>query len=103
MLGLYGMTMPNLHFTGFETGFSVTAPRLASMGHAVVMYCRRSSFPERMRLPEYKGVRLIYVPSPGGNISSGVVSTFFAVIHARVEGHYGICIFVNVAMGHYAA
>jgi hypothetical protein len=21
MLGLYGMTMPRLHFTGFETGF----------------------------------------------------------------------------------
>ena len=31
MLGLYGMTMPNLHFTGFETGFGEIAPRLAAM------------------------------------------------------------------------
>ena len=52
MLGLYGMTMPKLHFTGFETGFGEIAPRLAEMGHDVVMYCRRGSFPVEMRVPE---------------------------------------------------
>ncbi|HEY0243298.1 MAG TPA: hypothetical protein VGC52_11610, partial [Gemmatimonadaceae bacterium] len=82
MLGLYGMTMPRLHFTGFETGFGEIAPRLVEMGHEVVMYCRRGSFPEEMRVPEYKGVRLIYVPSPGGKNFSGVIATFFAVLHA---------------------
>ncbi len=103
MLGLYGMTMPNLHFTGFETGFGEIAPRLAAMGHDVVMYCRRGSFPEAMRVPEYKGVRLIYVPSPGGKNFSGVISTFFAVIHALTTGRYDIFFFVNVGMGHHAA
>ena len=103
MLGLYGMTMPNLHFTGFETGFGEIAPRLAAMGHDVVMYCRRGSFPEHMRLPEYKGVRLVYVPSPGGKNFSGVLSTFFAVLHALVKGRYDIFFFVNVGMGHHAA
>lgn len=90
MLGLYGMTMPNLHFTGFETGFGEIAPRLAEMGHDVVMYCRRGSFPEAMRVPEYKGVRLIYVPSPGGKNFSGLISTFLAVIHALVTGRYDL-------------
>lgn len=103
MLGLYGMTMPKLHFTGFETGFGEIAPRLAAMGHDVVMYCRRGSFPEEMRVPEYKGVRLVYVPSPGGKNFSGVISTFFAVIHALTRGNYRIVFFVNVGMGHHAA
>lgn len=103
MLGLYGMTMQNLHFTGFETGFGEIAPRLAAMGHDVVMYCRKGSFPEHMRVPEYKGVRLIYVPSPGGKNFSGVISTFFAVLHAIVRGGYDVTFFVNVGMGHHAA
>jgi glycosyltransferase involved in cell wall biosynthesis len=103
MLGLYGMTMPKLHFTGFETGFGEIAPRLAEMGHEVVMYCRRGSYPEDMRLPEYKGVRLVYVPSPGGKNFSGVIATFFAVVHALATGRYDIFFFVNVGMGHHAA
>ena len=103
MLGLYGMTMPKLHFTGFETGFGEIAPRLAAMGHDVVMYCRRGSFPEEMRVPEYKGVRLVYVPSPGGKNFSGLIATLFAVIHALAVGRYQIFFFVNVGMGHHAA
>ena len=103
MLGLYGMTMPKLHFTGFETGFGEIAPRLAAMGHDVVMYCRRGSFPEAMRVPEYKGVRLVYVPSPGGKNFSGLISTFLAVTHALATGRYEIFFFVNVGMGHHAA
>lgn len=103
MLGLYGMTMPRLHFTGFETGFGEIAPRLAAMGHDVVMYCRKGSFPPSMRVPEYKGVRLVYVPSPGGKSFSGVIATFFAVLHALTRGHYEIFFFVNVGMGHHAA
>lgn len=65
MLGLYGMPMAKLHFTGFETGFGEIAPRLVEAGHEIVIYCRRGSYPPEMRLPTYKGVRLIYVPSPG--------------------------------------
>ncbi|MDO8502286.1 MAG: glycosyltransferase [Gemmatimonadaceae bacterium] len=103
MLGLYGMTMPKLHFTGFETGFGEIAPRLAAMGHDVVMYCRRGSFPPDMRVPEYKGVRLVYVPSPGGKNFSGLIATFFATAHALATGRYQIYFFVNVGMGHHAA
>ena len=103
MLGLYGMTMPNLHFTGFETGFGEIAPRLAAMGHDVVMYCRRGEYPVDMRVPEHKGVRLIYVPSPGGKNFAGVLSTLFATVHALATGRHDVYFFVNVGMGHHAA
>ena len=82
MLGLYGMPMTNLHFTGFETGFGEIAPRLAEAGHDIVIYCRKGSYPEEMRVPEYRGVKLVYVPSPGGKNFSGLVATFFAAVHA---------------------
>ena len=103
MLGLYGMPMTRLHFTGFETGFGEIAPRLAEAGHEIVMYCRRGSFPEDRRVPSYRGVQLEYVPSPGGKNFSGIISTFFATLHALAVGRYDVFFFVNVGMGHHAA
>ena len=41
MLGLYGMPMSKLHFTGFETGFGEIAPRLAEMGRRARMHAER--------------------------------------------------------------
>jgi len=67
------------------------------------MYCRRGSFPAEVRVASYKGVRLVYVPSPGGKNFSGVIATFFAVLHALAIGRYDVFFFVNVGMGHHAA
>jgi glycosyltransferase involved in cell wall biosynthesis len=103
MLGLYGMPMTRLHFTGFETGFGEIAPRLSEAGHEIVMYCRSGSFPEDRRVPSYRGVKLVYVPSPGGKNFSGIISTFFATVHALAGGRYDVFFFVNVGMGHHAA
>lgn len=103
MLGLYGMPLPQLHFTGFETGFGEIAPRLVQMGHDVTIYCRASHYPANLRVPQWKGVRLIYVPSPGGKNISGPLSTLFAALHALVFEHYQLFFFVNVGMGHHAA
>ena len=103
MLGLYGMPLPQLHFTGFETAFGEIAPRLAAAGHEVTIYCRGSQYPQSMRVDTYKGVRLKYVPSPGGKNLSGLVATLFASVHALVLGRYDLLFFVNVGMGHHAA
>jgi glycosyltransferase involved in cell wall biosynthesis len=103
MLGLYGMPMEKLHFTGFETGFGEIAPRLAQAEYEIVIYCRRGSYPAAMRVPSYRGVELVYVPSPGGKNFSGLIATFFAVLHALVAGRYDVIFFVNVGMGHHAA
>ena len=56
MLGLYGMPMPQRHFTGFETAFGEIAPRLAAAGHDVTVYCRGSHYPKELRVREYNGV-----------------------------------------------
>jgi glycosyltransferase involved in cell wall biosynthesis len=103
MLGLYGMPLPKLHFTGFETGFGEIAPRLVEYGHDVTIYCRRSQYPPDMRPRAEKGVKMVYVPSPGGKNFSGLVATFFAVLHALARGNYDVLFFVNVGMGHHAA
>ena len=103
MLGLYGMPLEQLHFTGFETAFGAIAPRLAAFGHDVTIYCRGSHYPRELRPATYKGVRLRYVPSPGGKNLSGVLSTLFASLHALVFGRYDVFFFVNVGMGHHAA
>jgi glycosyltransferase involved in cell wall biosynthesis len=103
MLGLYGMPLPQLHFTGFETAFGEIAPRLAAMGHEVTIYCRGSQYPHELRVTEYKGVKLRYVPSPGGKNLSGLVATLLASVHALVFGRYDLFFFVNVGMGHHAA
>jgi glycosyltransferase involved in cell wall biosynthesis len=103
MLGLYGMPLENLHFTGFETGFGEIAPRLVQMGHEVTIYCRGSHYPDALRVPEYKGVKLKFVPSPGGKNLSGLVATLIASLHALLFGRYDVFFFVNVGMGHHAA
>ena len=48
-------------YSGTETFFIELAPRLVERGHDVIVYCRKALFKERP--PEYKGVRLIYLPS----------------------------------------
>ena len=103
MLGLYGMPLPQLHFTGFETAFGEIAPRLVGAGHEVTIYCRASHYPKELRVSEYKGVRLKYVPSPGGKNLSGLIATLLASIHALAVGRYDLFFFVNVGMGHHAA
>jgi glycosyltransferase involved in cell wall biosynthesis len=103
MLGLYGMPMPERHFTGFETAFGEVAPRLVEMGHEVTIYCRGSHYPPELRLPEYKGVKLKFVPSPGGKNFHAVIATLFASLHALTIGRYDLFFFVNVGMGHHAA
>ena len=103
MLGLYGMPLPQLHFTGFETAFGEIAPRLVEAGHQVTIYCRASHFPRELRVAEFKGVRLKYVPSPGGKNLSGLIATLIASLHALAVGRYDVFFFVNVGMGHHAA
>ena len=102
MLGLYGMPLPQLHFTGFETGFGEIAPRLVEAGHEVTIYCRRSHYAPAQRVPSHLGVRMRFVPSPGGKNFSGLIATLFASLHAILFGRYDVCFFVNVGMGHHA-
>jgi glycosyltransferase involved in cell wall biosynthesis len=103
MLGLYGMPLPQLHFTGFETAFGEIAPRLVAAGHEVTVYCRGSHYPPDIRVSDVEGVRMKYVPSPGGKSFSAIIATWIASFHALIFGRYDLFFFVNVGMGHHAA
>jgi glycosyltransferase involved in cell wall biosynthesis len=103
MLGMWGMNIPQRHFGGFETGFSEIAPRLVEMGHQVTIYCRRGEYQPDWRVPVHNGVRLVYLPSPGGKNFAGPVSTLLATLHARAFGAHDLFFFVNVGMGHHCA
>src|SRR5438270_2845353 len=48
-------------YSGTETFFIELAPRLVERGHDVIVYCRKALFSERPE--QYKGVRLLYLPS----------------------------------------
>jgi glycosyltransferase involved in cell wall biosynthesis len=46
------------NYGGFETFAEELSTRLAARGHDVVVYCR-----DRHSEPEYRGVRLVYLPT----------------------------------------
>ncbi|HWZ41877.1 MAG TPA: glycosyltransferase [Candidatus Saccharimonadales bacterium] len=48
-------------YSGTEAFFIEIGPRLVERGHEVIVYCRKSLYKDRPA--EYKGVRLIYLPS----------------------------------------
>jgi glycosyltransferase involved in cell wall biosynthesis len=48
-------------YSGTETFFGELAPRLATRGHHVTVYCRRALYQEQPEL--YQGVHLAYLPS----------------------------------------
>jgi glycosyltransferase involved in cell wall biosynthesis len=102
MFGLRGLR-PDLEISGFETAFSEIAPALVARGHDVTIYCRKGAYSPARRCTEESGVRLRYMPSPGGKNFSGIVSTFFAVLHGLLRGRYDVWFFVNVGMGHHCA
>jgi glycosyltransferase involved in cell wall biosynthesis len=103
MFGMWGMNVPGRHFAGFESAFSIVGPRLVEMGHEVTIYCRRGEYAPELRRPEHEGVKLVFVPSPGGKNFSGLLATLFSVLHALVFRRFDVYFFVNVGMGHHCA
>jgi glycosyltransferase involved in cell wall biosynthesis len=102
MFGLRGLR-PDLEISGFETAFSEIAPRLVQRGHEVTIYGRASAHSPSARPATDLGVRLHYMPSPGGKNFSAVIATFFAVLHALLFQRFDVWFFVNVGMGHHCA
>jgi glycosyltransferase involved in cell wall biosynthesis len=103
MFGMWGMNVPGRAFAGFESAFSIVGPRLVEAGHEVVIYCRKHEYPAGTRIPQHLGVRLVYVPSWGGKNFSGVLATFFSLVHALLFERLDVFFFVNVGMGHHCA
>ena len=63
-------------YGGFETFAEEISTRLAARGHQVTVYCRER-FPE----PEYRGVRLRYLPTIRHKYFDTVAHTFVSTLH----------------------
>lgn len=82
-------------YSGFETFYEQLAVRLAERGHKVTVYCR--SHHVKYRGKEYRGVRLVHLPSIATKHLDTLSHTFFSLIHALISGYniYYICIVGN--------
>ncbi|MGA7159798.1 MAG: DUF1972 domain-containing protein [Bacteroidota bacterium] len=99
IFGLWGMNIPTRTFGGFETVYSEVAIRLADLGHQVTVYSRRECYTTSQRIPNYKGVNIIYVPTINSKSLSFLTAITSAVGYAVVRKHHDVFLFVNVGSG----
>ena len=64
------------NYGGFETFAEELSTRLAARGHPVTVYCR-----ERHHEPQYRGVRLQYLPTIRHKYFDTLAHTFFSTLH----------------------
>ena len=67
-------------YSGLETIMGELAPRWVEAGHEVIVYCRKAVFKERPS--EWKGIKLIYLPSIEHKVFSTLSHSFLATLHA---------------------
>lgn len=75
---------------GIEKGVEQHATRMVKLGHEVHVYNRSGSDKysgEKKVLKEYKGIKIITIPTPKNQKLNAVVYSFFATIRAAVEGY----------------
>jgi glycosyltransferase involved in cell wall biosynthesis len=66
-------------YSGIEAYYEEVGQRLAQMGHEVTVYCRNYFTP---RLPEYRGMRLVRLPTIRSKHLETVLHTLLSTAHA---------------------
>ena len=69
-------------YSGIETYYEETGERLAAMGHLVTVYCRTYSTPP---VAEYKGLRVVRLPTICSKHLETVVHTFLSTLHVLTQ------------------
>jgi len=67
-------------YSGFETAAEQLASRLTARGHDVTVYCRPHVVDRRLR--EWKGARLVHLPTVRNKYLDTFVHTFLSSVHA---------------------
>jgi hypothetical protein len=67
-------------YSGFETAAEQLASRLTDRGHEVVVYCRPHVVDRR--LTQWKGARLVHLPTVRNKYLDTFTHTFLSAIHA---------------------
>jgi glycosyltransferase involved in cell wall biosynthesis len=79
------------NYGGFETFAEELATRLAARGHQVTVYCR-----ERHAFTEYRGVRLVYLPTLHHKYLDTLAHTFVSTLHLVTHG-VDVALYCNAA------
>src|SRR6478672_13380518 len=87
MIGVRGV--PTVH-GGFETCAEQLGARLVERGHDVTVYCR-SHFVDGNRT-EYRGMRLVTLPTVKNKYLDTLAHTFVASLHALFQP-YDVCLY----------
>ncbi|MCX7973441.1 MAG: DUF1972 domain-containing protein [Candidatus Aminicenantes bacterium] len=83
-------------YGGFETCAEELGKRLVARGHDVYVYCRYGYY--RERLPEYEGIKLIYVRGIEKKVLDTPSHTLLSLFHA-LKSTYDALIIFNAANG----
>jgi glycosyltransferase involved in cell wall biosynthesis len=67
-------------YSGFETAAEQLASRLTARGHEVIVYCRPHVVDRRLK--EWKGARLVHLPTVRNKYLDTFAHTFLSSIHA---------------------
>lgn len=70
---------------GVERRVQELSTRMVKMGHEVFVYARKDYIPEK--ISEYKGVKIIYLPSIATKNLGTITHTFLAILHAAFRGY----------------
>ena len=77
-IGILGSRGIPSSYSGFETSIEETSIRFAKLNYDVTVFCRSSHYKERIK--NYKGVKLIYIPSIKTKHLDTITSTFISFI-----------------------
>lgn len=78
-------------YSGFETAAEQLASRLTDRGHEVVVYCRPHVVDRRLR--EYKGARLVHLPTIRNKYLDTFAHTLLSSLHAARDLHPDVALF----------
>lgn len=82
------------NYGGFETFAEELSTRLAERGHEVTVYCRNYNMPERTA--EFRGVRLVHLPTIRTKYLDTVVHTLLSALHTWSRG-FDVVLVCNAA------
>ncbi|HEU4979409.1 MAG TPA: glycosyltransferase [Solirubrobacteraceae bacterium] len=78
-------------YSGFETAAEQLASRLSARGHEVVVYCRPHVVDRRLR--EWKGARLVHLPTIRNKYLDTFVHTLLSALHAARRERPDVALF----------
>lgn len=82
-------------YSGFEVFAEELAVGLAKKNHKLTVYCRNNYF--NNKISDYKGVRLVYLPTIKSKYFETVIHSLFSTLHACFFGNYDLIYFLGVS------